>query len=549
MTGETVLRPSRRRHVIILVLFLMLAASLFGAASFADSRFVIKPLPIWVFKDGEKLDLSTEPFVVGGELWLPLCQICEALGASTHWSDLDGSVTVIAGERHAVFDSAGRLREAGSLPEGGLPGSKGMGATRCAASIDGSSPDLSIYPYLVLSESPLKIESAGSKYALMVPVRALQMALDIWPYWDDYTRTVIIGPDELGYAEMLASKVVVTNCTGNNYLRAQIGGGEKAEHVYVSGTFEFDNFDELWAELNYGESPYDMPLYISEIAPFEPTSEGRKGKFILDDACHFDAEIDLTAPGDWEYYILDMKAIDWGEGGRPVGVVPMGAESDYLMSFCIRRSGDGYVFETPRAKYNNMRALRTLRSPESYLDMDYLSVKDGKYIRKKSDDICMGAKSDYEKLLKIHDYLTEHMYYNSDYYQVYDDYTMSWEGVGENYDTTIEILEHELSQCYGFSIAFTDLARAQGIPCTKVIGPISYEAFDLEFDLDYNHAWNIAYADGRWIIIDVTWDNNNSYSTGSKWRGLPVHVNFDVNIDFHSQDHRIDYFREEHIWD
>ena len=58
--------------------------------------------------------------------------------------------------------------------------------------------------------------------------------------------------------------------------------------------------------------------------------------------------------------------------------------------------------------------------------------------------------------------------------------------------------------------------------------------------IEQNHAWNEAYVDGRWIIIDPTWDCENKIKGGEYVRGSePSHLYFDANIEFFSANHKI----------
>jgi transglutaminase/protease-like cytokinesis protein 3 len=54
-----------------------------------------------------------------------------------------------------------------------------------------------------------------------------------------------------------------------------------------------------------------------------------------------------------------------------------------------------------------------------------------------------------------------------------------------------------------------------------------------------NHVWNEAYVDGRWVIVDTTWDSANKYENGNFYDGHMSMLFFDVSVPFLSNTHRI----------
>ena len=54
-----------------------------------------------------------------------------------------------------------------------------------------------------------------------------------------------------------------------------------------------------------------------------------------------------------------------------------------------------------------------------------------------------------------------------------------------------------------------------------------------------NHAWNEAYVDGRWMLIDATWDSTNEIENGQWIKGSSInHIYFDAHMKFFSLSHR-----------
>lgn len=154
--------------------------------------------------------------------------------------------------------------------------------------------------------------------------------------------------------------------------------------------------------------------------------------------------------------------------------------------------------------------------------------------------ICANAQTDYEKLLAIHDWVCANIWYDRD---------------SINSDTTVpysatKVLKNRKAVCLGFSTLTASLCRSVGIPCNVVSGYALGIGEDAQWSAEnvdtaeQNHAWNEAYVDGRWVILDTTWDCMNKIENGGKTSGEASHIYFDANIDFFSANHKIiEYMR------
>lgn len=96
---------------------------------------------------------------------------------------------------------------------------------------------------------------------------------------------------------------------------------------------------------------------------------------------------------------------------------------------------------------------------------------------------------DYEKVLRIHDWVIEHTRYN----------TANMDEVGNN--MAYGALVRGSCVCQGYAEAFMLLANALGVETVYVTGD-GYSEGSWE-----SHAWNAVKVQGEWYMIDLTWDD------------------------------------------
>jgi len=142
-----------------------------------------------------------------------------------------------------------------------------------------------------------------------------------------------------------------------------------------------------------------------------------------------------------------------------------------------------------------------------------------------TESITAGLESDYDKLKAIHDWIADNISYD---YDLYYNHSGTTSALG-----TYQI---KRSVCAGYANLTAALCQATGIPCRVVsgyavgVGSDSvfssiwgiYEQYLADRDLAAfqpqiasNHAWNEAFVDGRWIVMDTTWDSGNEYYPNS----------------------------------
>lgn len=97
--------------------------------------------------------------------------------------------------------------------------------------------------------------------------------------------------------------------------------------------------------------------------------------------------------------------------------------------------------------------------------------------------------SDEDKLIKIHDWLIDNAAY---------DETHNLPNTNNAYGAIIE----KNSVCGGYAYAFKYISDMAGLDVLFATG----NTYSIEDKEPSFHAWNYAYVDGKWLIIDVTWD-------------------------------------------
>ena len=157
-------------------------------------------------------------------------------------------------------------------------------------------------------------------------------------------------------------------------------------------------------------------------------------------------------------------------------------------------------------------------------------------IVQKAKMITQGIQSDYDKVLAVHDWVANNVWYDYDFLYGKTEDT--------NYVAT-EVLRNKNTICAGYANLTAALLRSIGIP-TRIsegyaLGVTSIGSWTEEIlsGQETNHAWNESYVDGRWVIYDVTWDSAKRYENGtySTEEGLKGRQYFDPTIQDFSATH------------
>ena len=162
------------------------------------------------------------------------------------------------------------------------------------------------------------------------------------------------------------------------------------------------------------------------------------------------------------------------------------------------------------ALLNGCTALEeVVNSPFSYSDQQVEAnravingwVNPGAYVTPQSqtvidraNEICANIDNDYNKAHAIFRWVAENVAY---------DYEHFYGRKASVSNTAEEVLDSRLAVCAGYTRLTQALLQAQGIPALYVSGVSSNGITDTRGNA--GHAWNMAFVDGRWVIIDTTW--------------------------------------------
>lgn len=188
-------------------------------------------------------------------------------------------------------------------------------------------------------------------------------------------------------------------------------------------------------------------------------------------------------------------------------------------------------------KRTDEKALAYYRQPSSDIQSDNQEIID------LANSITAGITNDYDKAVAIHDWVCNNIYYDWDSYL-----SKNYTGI----DTSaLGTLHSKRSVCDGYSNLTAALLRAAGVPAKKISGfalGVSSDYWPENYDpnKDTNHAWNEFWANGRWVILDTTWDSDNVWRNGGveKNTGLRGYHYFDINVGLLSADHVIKDYNE-----
>ncbi|MCI8476793.1 MAG: leucine-rich repeat protein [Oscillospiraceae bacterium] len=193
--------------------------------------------------------------------------------------------------------------------------------------------------------------------------------------------------------------------------------------------------------------------------------------------------------------VEELKGLNAHQFGSYIGSVPSLQEIKNIPST-----------DYAAAVASNQSSIDGLGDPRSYL------TARSDAITAKAEEITAGLSRDYDKASAINQWVAKNIAYDYAYFR------------GNSTTTTTaadEVLVSGKAVCGGFANLTRALLQAAGIPAVCVHGWASND----------RHAWNAAYVDGRWILLDPTWSRPGN-------GGIYDARYFDASVYFLSQTHR-----------
>ena len=276
-------------------------------------------------------------------------------------------------------------------------------------------------------------------------------------------------------------------------------------------------------------------------------------------------------------YNLDVYGVDVDKYGIPTWVWNgLGKTNVSLPVICIVEKGKADCFDAQESMRSIQKRLQEYLGiyDESAIDFSNLysetcsaystnfSTASAMYciplseiasdIQNEAKNIVSSATSDRQKVKAIYDWVTTNIAYN---------YGML-NGTVSYKTSALETYTNRNSVCSGYANLTAAMCSAVGIPCRVVTGFATgveadstvgdvwslYDAYLKNGDLKTfmqrmtpyeNHAWNEAYVDGEWIILDTTWGSNNDYYPDKNYtiKGTPTDEYFDPDLEWFSESH------------
>lgn len=155
-----------------------------------------------------------------------------------------------------------------------------------------------------------------------------------------------------------------------------------------------------------------------------------------------------------------------------------------------------------------------------------------------SREITKYSSSDYDKILAVHDWVASNIYY--DYDSIADNSYLKQK------QDALSVLRRKRAVCTGYSELAVALLRAIGIvalniDCFALNEQTKENWFMVNTESEANHVVTFAYADDRWVMMDVTWDSDNEYKNACYRKKNEVgvsHQYFDCTLAFFSYTHK-----------
>lgn len=155
-------------------------------------------------------------------------------------------------------------------------------------------------------------------------------------------------------------------------------------------------------------------------------------------------------------------------------------------------------------------------------------------IRRLASKLTINCRSLREKVLSIHDFVANNIYYDYD----------SLVSNENRYRTIAQIAQTKRCVCQGYADLTLVLLSCVGIEAENILCYVVDNIYEHGWSdvknrtSELNHIITRVKLENRWLYMDVTWDSNNRYENGKYIKGNISHRYFDVTLPFLSTTHR-----------
>ena len=191
----------------------------------------------------------------------------------------------------------------------------------------------------------------------------------------------------------------------------------------------------------------------------------------------------------------------------------------------VQNTGSGYQIMPSLVMENNEKFNSIDIDPQSLLSQEVPAS-----VAAMSDQIVGNETDPYTQVFLLHQWVAENI--------AYDNTMLS--GAARVTDSA-GVLEIRRSVCQGYAELLRDLILAQDIPAMFCGNSALYSSYALTTTGGEGHAHVEAYVNGRWVVMDPTWDSRNKYyGPGSQeWESPNGYYYFDITPEAFAMDHLI----------
>lgn len=190
--------------------------------------------------------------------------------------------------------------------------------------------------------------------------------------------------------------------------------------------------------------------------------------------------------------------------------------------------------QSPMYEHNYAQFTAALRDRVALSELRLNDQAQERVLRDLAATITHGISDEYAKLLAIHDWVAQNVYYDYD----------GMSATSYQANTAYPVYLSRRAVCQGYAELAAALLRASAIPARVVVGHAlgATAGVTTWAEADHstsNHAWNEAFVNGRWVIFDATWNSGNQYIGGQFVSGALKHTFFDITLAALSLTHKI----------